>query len=504
MLNNPTIRRTSAALLACALTHGAHAQKYLVTDLGSLAGPVSQAFDVNLAGHVVGTAYATAGGEEMHGYFWNGAMADLGTLGGDPQSVAFALNDAGTVVGVSYLLGELHPRAFQWHNGAMTTIGVFTPRDINAAGDVVGTRAVGSAKAGIAWVDRACVLTNGSLTTLGTLGGSSSYGYGISVSGEVVGSSQIGGDQAMHAFRWNGGGLVDLGTLGGGMSQAYAINGARQVVGVSETASGQTHAFKFVLDAAGTVTQRIDLGELGGGGSCAYAINDAGNIVGASNGRAVLWKSSGIVDLNARIPGHSGWVLDAAMAINASGFIVGYGRHNGVPHSFLLTPNPNVVSWSAFTTNGDFNGRTRVTWDAFPGAADYQVQRMMIPGGTYAVIADHVADTRFDDRDSVKCQKYRYRVRARNATGGFLGTSESDVGWRGTCAAVLLRAAPGEAFAPPSPERAADIDGDGRVDVRDLIALISDSGACDGCSADLDGDGRVDGGDVSLLLSDWD
>lgn len=494
-----------AVLLLGALANSASAQQYTVTDLGSLDGPVSQAFDVNATGDVVGCADGTSTGSQLHGFRWNGSMTDLGLLSGDTQSVAFAINDAGVIVGVSYLLGELHPRAFRWQNGSMSSIGVFTPHDINTGGDVAGTRAIASAKQGLAWIDRACVLVNGTLTTLGTLGGSNSYALGINDAGEVVGSSQIGGDGTSHAFRWNGGGLVDLGTLGGSMSQAYAINNKREIVGTAESADGRAHAFKFLLDVNGKVIQRVTLSDLSAGGGCAYAINDAGVAVGSSNGRAVMWKQTAALDLNSRISSSLGWKLFAATGINASGKIVGYGRHDGVPHAFLLTPTTVVTPWSLSASAGLYTGRTKVTWDAYAGAADYQLQRQQIPGGTYAVIADHLTSLQYNDQDQPKCQKYRYRARARDAGGAFIATSQSAVGWRGTCAALRMMAGPATAAPSPTNERAADLNDDGHVNVQDLISVIGAFGACaDGCAEDLDGDGRVDGRDVSLLLLDWD
>jgi probable HAF family extracellular repeat protein len=49
--------------------------------------------------------------------------------------------------------------------------------------------------------------------------------------------------------------------------------------------------------------------------------------------------SAGMLDLNSTIPAGSGWDLNSANAINASGQIVGDGLYNGQIHAFLLTPN---------------------------------------------------------------------------------------------------------------------------------------------------------------------
>ncbi|MBT7658315.1 MAG: hypothetical protein HN568_07915, partial [Phycisphaerae bacterium] len=49
-----------------------------------------------------------------------------------------------------------------------------------------------------------------------------------------------------------------------------------------------------------------------------------------------------------------------------------------------------------------------------------------------------------------------------------------------------------------------DLNGDGTVDVNDLLVIIAGWGVCSGeCPADLSGDGLVDVSDILLLLSYW-
>ena len=50
----------------------------------------------------------------------------------------------------------------------------------------------------------------------------------------------------------------------------------------------------------------------------------------------------------------------------------------------------------------------------------------------------------------------------------------------------------------------ADINGDGVVDVLDLLLVISDWGACSGsCASDIDGNGAVDVLDLLEIIANW-
>jgi probable HAF family extracellular repeat protein len=69
---------------------------YIVTDLGTLGGTVSQAWGINARGQVVGGAY-TAGNVALHAILSDGTpggIIDLGTLGGD-FGRAWAINAGG-------------------------------------------------------------------------------------------------------------------------------------------------------------------------------------------------------------------------------------------------------------------------------------------------------------------------------------------------------------------------------------------------------------------------
>jgi hypothetical protein len=54
-----------------------------------------------------------------------------------------------------------------------------------------------------------------------------------------------------------------------------------------------------------------------------------------------------------------------------------------------------------------------------------------------------------------------------------------------------------------APAQAADLDGDGAVNGRDLGILLGAWGACASCPADMNGDGMVDGLDLGAMLGAW-
>ncbi len=323
----------SALLFAAVATA---ADRYQITDLGTLGAPFSAAMTVNSLGQVGGVSANAAA--NMHGVVLDGALQDVPPLAGDTQSQVFAITDTERIIAVSYDLGEMASRGFFVQGGAVTPVGNLAPRGGNSAGVVVGSAKRFDATLG--WLDRAARWVGGALAEIGTLGGNYSYAYDVNDAGWVVGGSSLAGETTRHAFVWIAGQMRDLGTLGGTNSQAYAINGLGEIVGWANTAGGMPHAFLFTTDGAGNVVTRTDLGALNGY-SFAYDVNGLSQVVGSSSYRAVLWDGGAPIDLNTRIPGGTGWRLDAAWSINDAGQIAGAGALRGLPRGFLLTPIPH-------------------------------------------------------------------------------------------------------------------------------------------------------------------
>lgn len=197
-------------------------------------GTNSRGNAVDAAGVVVGSADI---GGSVHAARWasDGTYTDLGTLGGI-LSQAWDMNDTGVIVGDSADASNFG-RAFRYTDAdGMVALGTFggwydSARAVNAAGTIVG---YASAFGGGQW--RAARWgADGVPVDLGTLGGLVSAAYGVNTAGEIVGWSQNAAGQD-RAFLIAGGVLVDLNTLlpeGSGwvLTHAYDINDAGQIVG---------------------------------------------------------------------------------------------------------------------------------------------------------------------------------------------------------------------------------------------------------------------------------
>lgn len=120
-----------------------------VTNLGSLGGAMNNyAARINNRGQVVGGS-DLPGDATSHAFLWqHGVITDLGTLPGDFYSIANAINDAGQIVGQSCNSDFSVCRAFLWQNGTMADLNsltvpgsslyLLTAEDINSRGQISG------------------------------------------------------------------------------------------------------------------------------------------------------------------------------------------------------------------------------------------------------------------------------------------------------------------------------------------------------------------------------
>lgn len=343
-----------AALLFVAPAHQALAGLYHVTDLGTLGGTsgISSVYNsvaaaINNSNQVVGWSYAPGSTSPRAFLYSGGTMTNLGTLGGT-SSQAFDINNLGQIAGGSDNGTTDH--AFIYSGGSMQDLGPFPggslsiARGINDAGQVVGVGRDGSNQL------RAFGYSAGTMTNLGTLGGTSSFGVGINASGQMVGQSFYTGT-SNHAFLYQSGAMQDLLTLQGGQSDAWAINNSGLIVG-STYVGGAPHA------ATNLNGVWADLGTIFGDWSQAFGVNSQGHVVGMSGSlhgdigsaglteRAFISIDGTMLNLNNYLDAPSaGWQLRQATDINDNGWIVGIGRNPaGELHAFMLAPVPEPTS----------------------------------------------------------------------------------------------------------------------------------------------------------------
>lgn len=333
-------------LWLCASASQSTAQKYTITDLGTLPGnSVSKASALNDAGEAAGISETpTASIATM---FSGGKATSISTLGSS-VSLANAINGSGEIAGWNSYDSNpnFDPQAFLYSNGSMQNINspsLFPSGTeaygINNAGEVVGTGYINSS------TFHAFLYSGGKMKDIGPSGAFQASAYAINTAGQIVGTYSLNSG-ASGTFLYTNGEMTTLPnppSSRGGFGAAINDNG--EIVGTLYPSEG-SHAAKF-SDGAWT-----DLGNLTGAqGSGATAINTAGQIVGTAifpptykpfrAGKHVPFISTagGLVNLNTLIPSGTGFTLTDAVDINESGQILCDATNaSGNAHGVLLSP----------------------------------------------------------------------------------------------------------------------------------------------------------------------
>lgn len=234
-------------------------------DMGTLGGPDSHAYAINVFGDAVGWSYTSYtanefGHPDVHPFIWNARarrMRDLGSLGGS-CGMATAINNRGQVVGGSNLPDDSTVHAFLWTpKDGMRDIGTLPGGSyshagfINDAGEIAGFSTAGPDANGHV-KRRAFLWSNGVMRDLGTIDGESSDAAGLNNLGQVVGGTFVPGGRDIRGWvAARGGQAVDLNTLipansGYFIVTAMDINDAGEIAVRAITANGEEHPVKLV------------------------------------------------------------------------------------------------------------------------------------------------------------------------------------------------------------------------------------------------------------------
>ena len=359
-------------------------QQYTITDLPSLGGTNSRANSINNRSWLAGYSNL-AGNQSRHAALWrDGALTDLGTLGGPNSNVTWSVkSNSGLVAGISQTstpdpLGEawssaaFYPGAtgtgyinlgFVWQNGTMRALPTLGGNNGFATGANSRGQVVGWAENAIH--DPTCVppqqlqfrpvvygpkpnqiaefpLPNGD--TSGAATGINEQGQAVGISG--ICDQAVGRYTAKHALLWDKKGkIVDLGDLGAPYwNTPTNINERGDVVGFAGAPNDPDGNFlqAFIWTREGGMQP---LGFLPGDvHSEAYGINERREVVGLScdtdgNCRAFIWKNSVMRDLNDFKPASYTAKLEQARDINEEGEIAGRSIDaTGVRRAFLASP----------------------------------------------------------------------------------------------------------------------------------------------------------------------
>lgn len=361
-----------------------HQRQYTITDLPSLGGTNSRANSINNRSWLAGYSNLP-GNQSRHAALWrDGALTDLGTLGGPNSNVTWSVkSNSGIVAGISQTatpdpLGEawssaaFYPGAtgtgyidlgFVWENGTMRALPTLGGNNGFATGANSRGQVVGWAENTVH--DPTCVPPQqlqfrpvvygpkaNQISELPLFAGDTSgaataineHGLAVGISG--ICDQAVGRHTAKHALLWDKKGKVtDIGNLGAPFwNTPTNINQRGDVVGFAGALNDPDGNFlqAFIWTAKDGIQP---LGFLPGDvHSEAYGINEKRQVVGlscdaAGNCRAFIWENGVMKDLNNLKPASYTARLEQARDINEEGEIAGRSIDaTGVRKAFLAAP----------------------------------------------------------------------------------------------------------------------------------------------------------------------
>ena len=315
--------------------------------------------------------------------------------------------------------------------------------------------------------------------------GGNCWAYGINDLGDVVGYSSNGG-LSIHAFLWDSEQMNDLGvpewatvdfsraqdvnnngwvvgmaggvpydlrgfikhgetwdeipTFGGNESRAYSINDLNDVVGYARNEEGKFRAFGI---PAGNLNLMTDLGDLGGGAAQAFDVNNLRQVTGQSKVDDTYWHGYiWSLDDGMIDLGTLGGNESYAWSINDSGVVVGKSQvPEGGTHGFI---------WM--------------------DGVMYDVNNFLVQDIDITIV----------------------NVRDINSAGQLAAVAQYPDGTKRPYLLTPMKTIP------------EDVNGDGVVNISDLLAVVGAWGPCKNCNEDINNDSVVNVTDLLAVISAWD
>lgn len=471
-----------AALLSTLAAGPVRAQSYSIYSVTSLPG-VSNVTAFNDSGLILGRGFVPCTGQlctqsDVPVLYdtRTGVLAALGGGFGGSGTQFHSINSQGQLAGSSTTLNAsgawVRSVVIRQLDGTLTTlaaptlsatqVGGLQARGFNAAGQIALEHTDGLDVQGPVcgnyqgWIGTGTSSADwkplGPVGTVLRLAGINTSGTGVGASVPAASCSGAGSGFRATAAQPSGA-LIDLhGSMPGSFSRANAINDLGYAVGDYDSGArtlpdanypqGQPIVRAAVWNTAAQAW--FDVGPAGSMSRLA-AVNNRGEVVGSASSpvvagqpnaaapsRAILGNLATtwpVVDLNTLLANNTaGWVLGAAVAINASGQIVAYGASASGSGYVLLTPvgapaDPyaTVPSAPASLAASQVTATSAVlTWtNTARNATRLVVERCKGSRCTgFVAIATLPGDTAvFSNAALARRTTYRWRVRTGNATG---------------------------------------------------------------------------------------
>jgi hypothetical protein len=461
------IHRAASCLVAAASSGAAwSAPVYTIEEIGALADltalaptpPTSAALAIGDAGHVGGSSWISGGSVFInknqqivepilvHGVLWlDGVLSDVGCLGGDvpPDTFPRPQSAVKTVNALGQAAGDADILADGYWHAFL-----YLPQPAYgfSAGMVEAPQLAVRAKA-----------------------------WAINDHGVIAGESRAGPSAlAPLAVLWTPAGgsftITSLASMGGASSIAYGINNLGQVTGWLQTPlpANESHAFLYLPEPAYGLPAGGTLITQGFPGSVGNDINDLGEVVGRGwGGWPMIWLPQPAWGLPAGITLFPVEDMFDQETLDAHGFVATYSAE------FTAIGGGAAVGYATFVIEDGFGGYLLTPRGfVWTGGEFHLLEDILLQGASWSMIL------------------YAWDV---NASGVIAGTGITAA--NETRGVVMTLRLPG------------DVDGDGAVNVVDLLALLGQWGPCPGegvCAADFDGDGVVGIVDFLVVLGNWD